>query len=202
MSTVPGQTERASSIRRGVYPGSFNPPTTAHLAIAEAARSTHRLARVDLVMSKRALDKEHVERPTLEHRLSVLRDIAAGRPWLGVVVTEHQLLVDIADGYDVLVVGADKWGQLLDPRYYGSIGARDDALARLPTIAVAPRPPHPAPAELLLDVDDTFHSVSSTAVRNGEVLHMLAEAAAFDRRTGAWSDPERYERWLAAGGGC
>ena len=30
-----------------MYPGSFNPPTVAHLAIAEAAVQAHGLARVD-----------------------------------------------------------------------------------------------------------------------------------------------------------
>ena len=44
----------------GVYPGSFNPPTTAHLAIAEAARTHHRLDRVVLSVSRSALAKEDV----------------------------------------------------------------------------------------------------------------------------------------------
>lgn len=183
----------------GVYPGSFNPPTVAHLAIAELAMRTHRLDRVDLVVSRRALDKEHVDRPRLQDRLAVLEEIAAHRPWLGVAVTEHQLLVDIAAGYDLLVVGADKYSQLLDARYYASEAARDDALARLPPVAVAPRPPHRAPSHLLLAIDPGHHEVSSTRVRGGEVGLMTAEARAFDAATGAWTDPERYERWMTDG---
>jgi hypothetical protein len=186
----------ATSRRAGAYPGSFNPPTRAHLAIAAAAVRAHRLDRIDLVISRRALEKEHVERPLLDHRLAVLRAVVHRRPWLGVVLTEHQLLVDIADGYDVLVLGADKWAQVLDSRYYGSEAARDEAVARLPTLAIAPRPPHPAPAEGLLHLPDRFAGVSSTSARSGARHEMLAEAADFDAATGAWSDEERYEDWL------
>src|SRR5690606_27185846 len=144
----------------GAYPGSFNPPTWAHLAIAEAARDAHGLVRVDLVGSRRPLHKEPVDRPLLAHRLAVLEEVASSRPWLGVAVTEAQLLVDVAAGYDVLVVGGDKWHQLRDARYYGSDAARDDALARLPRLAVAPRPPWETPPELTLDVDPALGSVS------------------------------------------
>jgi hypothetical protein len=179
----------------GVYPGSFNPPTIAHLAVAEVALRTHRLDRIDLVVSRRALDKEHVERPHLDDRLAVLRAIADSRPWLGVDVTDHQLLVDIAAGYDVLVVGADKYQQLLDVRYYRDETARDEALARLPPLAVAPRPPHAAPADRLLAIDPSHHEVSSTRVREGDRSLMVAEARAFDDATGAWSDPVRYDAW-------
>ncbi len=184
--------------RVGVYPGSFNPPTVAHVAVAEAAKRRHRLDRVDLAVSRRALDKEHVQRPLLVDRLAVLEGLATRLGWIAVIVTDAQLLVDIAKGYDLLIVGADKWGQLLDPRYYGSQEACDQALRRLPPVAVAPRPPHPAPAELVLEVDPRFAALSSTAARAGDVAQMVPEAADFDRRTGAWTDPDRYERWRAA----
>lgn len=183
----------------GAYPGSFNPPTIAHLAIAEAAVRACGLERVDLVVSRVALAKEDVSRPLLEHRLEVLEAVAASRPWLGVAVTTAQLLVDVAAGYDVLVVGADKWAQVLDPVFYGgSPAARDEAVARLPHVAVAPRPPHPVPDHATaLDLPAHLGEVSSTAVRGGRSAWMCEEAAAFDERTGAWSDPPRYERWLA-----
>lgn len=190
-----------SGARTGAYPGSFNPPTRAHLAIAEAARDAHHLDRVDLVVSRRALDKEHVDRPLLEHRIAVLEEVAASRPWLGVAVTEAQLLVDVAAGYDVLIVGADKWHQLHDARYYGSAAARDDAVARLPELAVAPRPPLDVPGVALLHVPEEYGAMSSTTARAGDVAAMVDEAARFDARTGAWTDPARYERWLAGAAG-
>src|SRR5215218_1782883 len=112
--------------RVGVYPGTFNPPTVTHLAIAGAAREQRDLDRVVLVLSTRPIDKEHVDRPRFEDRLAVLHADARATGWLDVAVTEHRLLVDIAQGYDVLIMGADKWAQVNDPRYYdGSLPARD-----------------------------------------------------------------------------
>jgi hypothetical protein len=182
----------------GVYPGSFNPPTVAHLGIASAARHRHRLDRVDLVVSHSALEKEHVDRPLLGDRLAVLHALADRVGWLGVRTTEAQLLADIAEGYDVLIMGADKWHQVLDVRFYGgSAAARDEALARLPRLAIAPRPPLAVPPEYVLDVEPHFAAMSSTQARAGRAELMVPEAAAFDRATGAWTDPDRYERWLA-----
>lgn len=184
-------------MRLGVYPGTFNPLTVAHLAIAEAAVLARGLDRIDLALSRAPINKEHVDRPLFTHRVDVLERAAAARDWLGVIITEARLLVDIAAGYDVLVMGADKWHQVNDVQYYGhSIAARDDAVARLPEIAVAPRPPFPVPARWALEVGVHLAEVSSSDVRDGRHEWMAAEAAAFDTETGAWSDPARYERWL------
>jgi cytidyltransferase-like protein len=185
----------AGRTRRGAFPGSFNPLTLGHLAIAEVARTQCELDEVHLVVSRVALAKESVERPRLEDRVDVLRAAAASRLWLDVRVTDDQLIADIADGYDVVIIGADKWSQLIDPAFYGgSTQSRDEAIARLPTVAVAPRPPFEIPAGVVaLDVN---HEASSTAVREGRTDWMAPEAAEFDRRTGAWTDPGRYERWL------
>ena len=156
----------------GVYPGSFDPLTTAHVAIAEAALARFRLERLDLVLSRAALAKEAHEQSSLAGRVAAIERAAAGRPALRVRVTDEQLLADIAAGYDVCVLGADKWHQLQDPEFYGgSERVRDEALARLPVLAVAPRagvasPPTGARV-VMLPVDPTFHVVSSTAVRAG-----------------------------------
>ena len=187
----------------GVYPGSFNPPTVAHLAIAGAAWRRFDLERVDLAVSRVALGKESVERPAFSDRLAVLEATAAARPWLGLVVVDAQLLVDVAQGYDVVVMGADKWAQVFDPAWYGgSEVARDKAVARLPKVAVAPRPGFPLPAgEALggevLEIADHHGGVSSSLVRAGDRQWMVPEAAEFDERTGAWTDPVRYDRWRA-----
>ena len=197
--------------RLGVYPGTFNPPTEAHLAVADAARRQRSLDRVDLALSRRPINKEHVEVPTFQDRLTVLEAVARRVGWLGVVVTEATLIVDIADGYDVVLMGADKWAQVNDVQYYRDAADRDAALARLPEIALAPRDavpnltiptgmpmpniPHGMELDLMeLDLPVQYRSVSSSAVRNGRTEWMLAEARDFDRATGAWTDPERYHR--------
>ncbi|MGH9068018.1 MAG: hypothetical protein ACRD0J_11125, partial [Acidimicrobiales bacterium] len=137
-----------------------------------------------------------------------------------------------------VILGADKWAQVLDPAFYGgSRSARDAAVARLPLVVLARRPPSPAvfgagsasgdgadPAPgarstpgpwpesggsdgagavgsggartLILEVP-AAEGVSSTGARAGRRAWMAPEAREFDRRTGAWSDADRYRRWLA-----
>ncbi|MCU1499876.1 MAG: hypothetical protein JWM47_3829 [Acidimicrobiales bacterium] len=191
--------------RVGCYPGSFNPPTVAHLAVAEAARDAAALDRVDLVVSRVALGKPDQAVPTLADRLAVLAEVAASRPWLGVVVSDHRLVVDLAEGYDAVVMGADKWRQVNDPAWYDGDGERrDHAVARLPRVLVAPRadddlvelpPERGGPLVTVLAVGEGHRPVSATAVREGRPgarAWLLPEAAAFDARTSAWSDPVRY----------
>lgn len=157
--------------RRAVFPGSFDPLTIAHLAIADAVVAQTGAVEVHLALSHEALAKEGKASTSVHERAAAARSHRDERPWLDVVVTEAQLLVDIAGGYDVLVVGADKWHQLHDVRFYGdSVDARDDALARLPELAIVPRagvglPEHLAPN--LLDVPAEIREVSSSGVRAG-----------------------------------
>lgn len=155
-------------MRVGCYPGSFNPPTVAHLAVAEAAVARAGLDRVDLVLSRDALGKEDVVAPTVDERRAVLAAVAATRPWLDVAITDARLIVDVAAGYDAVIMGADKWAQVLDPEWYGgSVAARDAALARLPRVLVAPRAGQRPPGVELLDVPEHLAEVSASAVRAG-----------------------------------
>jgi hypothetical protein len=157
---------------RGCYPGSFDPLTIAHVAVADAARRQCGLDELELVVSRVALAKEAGHHAPIEARVAAIEAIAAaGRPWLSARVTDSRLVADIAEGYDVCVVGADKWHQLLDVAFYdGSAARRDDALARLPRLAVAPRAGFALPeldGVVVLDVDASLAEVSSTAVRDG-----------------------------------
>ena len=178
----------AAAAAVGCFPGSFNPPTLAHLAIARAAVEACGLERVDLVVSRVALAKEHVVHPPFEERVAVLTDVVAARsPWLGLVVSDAQLLVDLSAGYDLLVLGADKWDQVLDPRFYGgSAAARDAAVAALPPVAVVPRPGHehvaPPAGAVRLALPAHLAAASSTAARTGRPDWMAPEAAA----SGLW----------------
>jgi nicotinic acid mononucleotide adenylyltransferase len=180
----------------GVYPGSFDPPTVAHLAIAEAAWRQGPLDRVDLVVSTTPLGKPEPSAPTLADRVSVLEAISRSRPWLGVRVTMDQLLADIAAAYDVLVLGADKWAQVVDPAWYGSEEARDAAVARLPRLLVAARPPFSRPPAEQLTIPEAHLAVSSTAARQGRTEWLAPEAAA-----ALSADPERFAGWLAGDDG-
>ena len=154
----------------GCYPGSFDPPTIGHLAVAEAALATCGLERLDLVLSEAPLGKPAAA--PLDQRSAALEAAVAGIERLAVARTTARLLVDVCAGYDVLVVGADKWAQVCDPSWYGSERARDEALARLPLVAVAPRAgwalPRARPGRIeVLPVDPAVLSVSSSEVRTG-----------------------------------
>ena len=166
-------------MRLGAYPGTFDPPTVAHVAIAEAARDQCGLDAVDLIVNAEPLGKAGVG--SLETRVQMLEAVAATRSWLRVVLTDRRHLADIAEGYDVLVLGADKWAQVLDAGFYESEAARDAAVARLPRLAVAPRRGLALPDEcVVLNIDAELDAVSSTAARDGlihvvpdEVRHLL-----------------------------
>ncbi len=153
--------------RRGIYPGSFHPLTVAHVAIIDAALDQRRLDRLDLAISQAAFDKGHLSEQ-VEQRVDALRRFAGGRSDIGVVVSEHRLIADLAVGYDAVVMGADKWHQLHELRFYdGDRMAQRAALASLPEVAVAPRSGWSTPGEHRLWLPPEFAEVSASAVRAG-----------------------------------
>jgi nicotinic acid mononucleotide adenylyltransferase/predicted RNA-binding protein with PIN domain len=149
----------------GVYPGSFDPPTVAHVAVAEAALRAAALDRLDFALSRVALGKE--DRREVDERRRALERIIGDRRDLGVVVTDAQLITDIARGYDVVVMGADKWAQVNEASWYASDAARDEAVAGLPRTLVVPRPGYDIGSAEVLPIGDEHAHVSSTAVREG-----------------------------------
>ena len=152
----------------GVYPGSFDPPTIAHLSIAQIAVEHLALDRVDFALSRDALGKEHLDEGSVRRRVEALEPLVADRPWLGLVVVSSRLIADIAEGYDAVVMGADKWAQVNDVAWYGGDEARRDAaLDRLPRVGVAPRAGFDVPDALRLPVPDHLADVSASAVRAG-----------------------------------
>lgn len=153
---------------RAVFPGTFDPLTVAHLAVADAAHAELSLDTVELVISEDPIGKS--ASAPLADRLAAIARHGVDRPWLVARSTRARLLADVAEGYDVLVIGADKWHQIVDESYYAGAAARDAALARLPHVAIAPR------AGVALPEVDGVHvlhpppevgDVSSTAVRGG-----------------------------------
>lgn len=167
----------SSQPRRGVFPGSFNPLTVAHLGVAEQARADHRLDSIELVLSEVALDKPSPPGPPLEERVALIAEDIADYNWLSVRTTSHQLIADIAEGYDAVLMGADKWEQVNDSSYYGSEAERDAALERLPHVIVADRSGYDVPGEVRLETDEALHDVSSTQARAGNRSIMAPQAA-------------------------
>ena len=153
----------------GVFPGTFNPVTVGHLAIADAAHASLGLDRLDLVLSESPLVKDgRDDLAPLTERVAELERALGDRAWARVRITTDQLIADIASGYDVVVLGADKWAQVNDPAFYNADPtARDAAVASLPRCVVAPRHGHFVPDDLRLEVPEWVGEVSSTAVRGG-----------------------------------
>jgi nicotinic acid mononucleotide adenylyltransferase len=176
--------------RLAILPGSYNPPTTAHLALADAALASGRADAVLLLLATRTVNKEKVEGMALEDRLLLLRRLVAGRDDLGIVLVNRGLYVDQAEiawheipGLAQLwfIVGFDKIVQIFDPRYYADRDQALDRLFALSAFLVAPRG-HDGAAELedlldrpenrryrarveRLDVPPDYRDVSSSNVR-------------------------------------
>jgi nicotinic acid mononucleotide adenylyltransferase len=143
-----------------VFPGSFNPPTTAHLALLKQARQSA-LQRSDrshkgsgtvqlfAAMSKLTVDKEHVERPLLLDRVILLEHLLKRRlPHTGVMLFNRGLYVEQAEAVHrcfprvnrlYFLIGYDKIVQILDPHYYTDRDAALRDLFALAELLVAPR---------------------------------------------------------------
>ena len=131
-----------------------------------------------------ALGKEDRACVRLDERVAAIRLAGRTRPWLGLVVTALQLVSDIAEPYDLVIVGADKWAQLHDPSFHPTPESHAAALAKLPTPAVVPRPPWDGPEEHRLDVPEHLAEICATAVREG-------------RSTGWPPKPDEVGAWRA-----
>jgi nicotinate (nicotinamide) nucleotide adenylyltransferase len=83
----------ADTNRLGVFPGTFNPPTRAHLALGKAA-----LEAVDgvLFVMPRLLPHKSYEGVGFADRLRMLEAAIAGQPRFSLAATERGLFIDIA----------------------------------------------------------------------------------------------------------
>ena len=131
----------------GVLCGSFNPPTLAHVGLADAAAAA-RLDQVVYAVAKVTVDKETVTGMALEDRLLLLLACTAGRADRGVALVNRGLYVEQARAFRDLfgsrtrltfIVGMDKLFQILDPDYYVDRAAALDELFSLASLMVANR---------------------------------------------------------------
>jgi nicotinic acid mononucleotide adenylyltransferase len=142
-----------------VFPGSFNPPTTAHLALLKEARQFARfqafsqgkseVIHLYAAMSRHIVDKEGVERPLMVDRIILLDTVLRHRfRHAGILLFNRGLYVEQAQAVrssfpDVtrllFLIGFDKIVQILDPHYYEDRDASLHALFSLAELLVAPR---------------------------------------------------------------
>ena len=122
-----------------VFPGSFNPPTIAHLALLKQAWQFARIhgpMHVYAALSTHITDKERVQRPLLLDRITLLETVLRNHVrHTGILLFNRGLYVEqaaalhttfpqVSDLY--FLIGFDKIVQIFDQRYYTD---RDQALA-------------------------------------------------------------------------
>lgn len=131
--------------------GSFNPLTSAHVALAEAARESAHLDTIVWVSTAVTIDKERVARAALPDRLGQLRAYVENAPSAGgnqLALLNRGLYVDQASAIRPLLgsstelfmlVGFDKIIQIFDPHYYSDREAALHTLLAQAKLLVAPR---------------------------------------------------------------
>jgi nicotinamide-nucleotide adenylyltransferase len=143
-----------------VFPGSFNPPTNAHLALLSQARQyarSHLISvgeknqaiRLYAAMSKHIVDKENVQKPTVLDRIMLLETVLRHHlRHTGIMLLNRGLYVEQAQGIRscfpkvtrlYFLIGFDKIVQILDPHYYKDRDAALRELFALAELLVAPR---------------------------------------------------------------
>jgi nicotinic acid mononucleotide adenylyltransferase len=147
---VPGSARPRDAVI--VFTGSFNPPTTAHLAMLQEARRyarQHEPTHLYAAISKHTVDKESVERPLLLDRIVLLQKLLRRRvPETGILLFNRGLYVDQAKAVQrsfpevkqiFFLMGFDKIVQILDPRYYQDRDAALRDLFQRAELLVTPR---------------------------------------------------------------
>lgn len=203
----------------GVLPGSFNPPTDAHLALSDSALASGRVEVLEYLIATRTVNKEKIEGASLPDRLLCLESIIADRADEGILLVNRGLYVEQAnllrDAWPNLaelwfVVGFDKIVQIFDPRYYADVDVALDQLFAKAAFLVAPRGDEGADelAALLdhgrnrrfasrvrlLELSERYRALSSTQAR--AELHGRLPATGvppivqeFSEATGAYQPP-------------
>ena len=214
---VPGSPEPRDAII--VFPGSFNPPTKAHLALLKQAQRfahEHEPMYLYAATSKHTVDKETVERPLLVDRLHLLEVVLKRRlPHAGIMLFNRGLYVEEAEAIRnsfpkvkriLFLIGFDKIVQIFDPRYYENRDAALAELFKLAELLVAPRgdagerelakllhqPQNERFARYIhrLPFNGQYRYVSSTSIRQGADLQDAPqEVRQFIRETRAYAAP-------------
>ncbi len=184
-----------------VFPGSFNPPTNAHIALLQQAcvfAHNDEPAYLYAAISKRTVDKESVERPTWLDRINLLDTVL--HTYLqdtGIILFNRGLYVEQAQALRTsfpkiqrifFLLGFDKIVQIFDSHYYKDRDTSLVALFNLAELLVAPRgndgekelqallhsPENERFAQYvhLLPFDAQYRHMSSTLIRQGNAASL------------------------------
>jgi nicotinamide-nucleotide adenylyltransferase len=190
-----------------VFPGSFNPPTVAHLALLKQAwqfARVHGPMHIYAALSTHITDKERVQRPLLLDRIVLLEKVLRNHVrHTGIMLFNRGLYVEQAEAvrkafprvsHLYFLIGFDKIVQIFDPHYYKNRNQALDELFGQAEFLVAPRG-EAGPAELamllnrpenrqyaqhihILPLNATYRNISSTNIRQG--LSVLEQEVPFE----------------------
>lgn len=176
MRTVAGRL--VDSGRVGLLPAAFNPPTVAHLALAETAQCRFELDQVVYALP-RAMPHKRCRRPTVAERLGWLRRIAGERPDRAVSACDGGLVIEIVQEFrrelgeacELFVIAGRDAAERFSSWDYGDGMTFSEQLRRY-IMLVAARdgayriPPDQAGRVLPFSIGARHSEASSSAIRN------------------------------------
>jgi nicotinic acid mononucleotide adenylyltransferase len=142
-----GRQRLAEASTVGLFAGTFNPVTLAHLAVVDQARTAARLEATVWLCAVASVEKEALARAALPDRLAQLIALARARGEAvalvnrGLYVDQVALLRGVLPAATRLhvIIGHDKLEQILDAHYYDDRDAALTALTEVASLAVVPR---------------------------------------------------------------
>jgi len=173
--------------RAGLLPGVFNPPTLAHVAMAQEGRAQHDLDQVVFVLPEAFPHKDY-QGATFEDRLAMLRAGVAGNEGYGVASSDKGLFIDIArqaknaygPGVEICLICGRDAAERIVGWDYGKGPAFAEQLEEFQLLVASRRGAYCVPAEHanrihMIDLPVSFDAVSSTRIRE-----TVAEGSAFE----------------------
>ena len=145
---------REDGRRLGIFSGSFNPLTVAHIKMIDAAQKKYDLAEILLILARANVDKG-VFGLSLADRLLMLKLYAANREDFSVAACSHGKFIEkieaLKPAYPAgthfsFIVGYDTFIRLFDPKYYTDLHGALEALFQQCRFIVANRQDYDADA--------------------------------------------------------
>lgn len=118
-----------SGKKLGIFSGSFNPITIAHIKMIEEARSCFQLDEMLLLLAKSNVDKD-VFGLSLTDRIIILNRYAERQEYVSVGISSHGRYIDKVSALEWIypsdtlvffIVGYDTLVRIFDPKYYEDI---------------------------------------------------------------------------------